>query len=487
MNARAGWFEVNRAGLARVAGRRTKIFILRELLQNSWDEASQIVTVEVRAPAKPNGLSIIRVTDDSPEGFADLSHAYTLFAPSAKVADAAKRGRFNFGEKLVLALCSEARIETTKGTVLFDRGETRRRSPKKRAAGSMFEGFIKLTAEERESLIRSARQMIPPNGKMTIVNGEEVFPRAAVVSFEHCLTTEVAGDDGMLRSQYRTCMLRVYDVLPGEKASLYEMGIPVVETGDRWHVDIGQKIPLNMERDNVAPSYLQDVRVSVANATRDLLTVEDANAPWARNALEDYQCQPETIKRLVELRFGDKAVVHDPNDQEANHKAAAEGYTVVTGSQFGSQEWERIRSAEALTPAGRLFPTAKAFHDDGRPLKLIAAADQSDGVRAFVILARLLGKEILGWDLITVEVADEPSWKFEAVIQPNKKLLIVNAGLLGEDWFTDQLSAPQFDLLIHEFAHVKEANHLSERYYNELSRLGGAIAELVLRKPRLFQ
>lgn len=37
MNARAGWFDVDRAGLAMVAARRTKVFILRELIQNAWD------------------------------------------------------------------------------------------------------------------------------------------------------------------------------------------------------------------------------------------------------------------------------------------------------------------------------------------------------------------------------------------------------------------------------------------------------------------
>jgi hypothetical protein len=32
------------------------------------------------------------------------------------------------------------------------------------------------------------------------------------------------------------------------------MGIPVVETGDRWHVDVAQKVPLNFDRDNLPPA-----------------------------------------------------------------------------------------------------------------------------------------------------------------------------------------------------------------------------------------
>ena len=488
MNARAGWFEVNRAGLARVAGRRTKIFILRELVQNSWDEASNVVSVEVHRPAKQNGLSCIRVTDDSPEGFADLSHAYTLFAPSAKVTDASKRGRFNFGEKLVLALCSEARIETTKGTILFDRGETRRRSPKKREAGSMFEGLIKLTAEEREQIVKSARQMIPPVGKRTLVNGEEVFPRTPVAEYEHCLSTEVAGDDGTLRSTYRTAKVRVYEVLPGEKAHLYEMGIPVVPTGDRWHVDVGQKVPLNMERDNVAPSYLQDVRVSVANATRDKLTEADANAPWARDALADYQCHEETAKALVRLRFGEKVVVHDPNDQEANQKAQSEGYVVVTGSQLSSSEWEQVRKSGAMPPAGQIFPTPKAFHEGGEQLKVIPVSEWTEGMKKFARVAGYVSERLIGRH-VSVIIANDPGWNFEGVYGQGQ--LTINAakhgGAEGFDYLeNDWLNEAMLEFLIHELAHDVEANHLSARYHDALCKFGGKVARMALCEPGRF-
>jgi len=43
------------------------------------------------------------------------------------------------------------------------------------------------------------------------------------------------------------------------------MGIPVVETGDRWHYDIGQKVPLTLDRENVPPGFLRQVRVAVFN------------------------------------------------------------------------------------------------------------------------------------------------------------------------------------------------------------------------------
>ena len=484
MTARAGWFEVDRAGLARIAGRRNKLFVLRELLQNAWDEKSTAVSVEIHKPANGSGLSTIRVTDDAPEGFADLAHAYTLFAPSAKVADATKRGRFNFGEKLVLALCSEARIETTTGTVIFDRGEARRRSPKKRTAGSMFEGKLRLNEAEREALIASARAMLVPEDKRTTVNGDEVFPRKALREFEHMLTTEVAGDDGMLRSTWRDTTLGVFEVAPSEKAHLYERGIPVVETGDRWHVDVGQKVPLNLERDNVSPAYLRDVRVAVANATRDLLTVEDANASWGRDALADYQCQPETAKRLVELRFGDKAVIADPSDPEANSTAVAHGYTLVHGSQLNVDEWQRIRDHSVMLPAGRVFPTPKAFSSDGSPLKTIEVADWTGGMRRFARLAQDAARATIDRD-VSVVMANDRGWPHAGAFGPAGTLYI-NAAKLGHSWFDDVASEGQLDLLIHEFGHHVEANHLSDKYHEALTKIGAKLVRLAVERQEVF-
>ncbi len=90
----------------------------------------------------------------TPEGFKDLSHAFTLFADSNKKADPGKRGRFNLGEKLVLAICDQATISTTKGTIHFEDSE-RRASRSRRQPGSLFEGVIRMTGRGRRSFVRS--------------------------------------------------------------------------------------------------------------------------------------------------------------------------------------------------------------------------------------------------------------------------------------------------------------------------------------------
>jgi hypothetical protein len=95
-------FEVDRRGLAQILERRGKGFVLPELIQNALDEDVRRVTVTLE-PVKGRSVARVQVEDDSPVGFRDLVDAFTLFAPSYKKDIATARGRFNVGEKLVVA------------------------------------------------------------------------------------------------------------------------------------------------------------------------------------------------------------------------------------------------------------------------------------------------------------------------------------------------------------------------------------------------
>src|SRR5208282_82456 len=106
-------------------------------------------------------------------------------------------------------------------------------------------------------------------------NGKLLPTRTLVTTFDAILPTVLADEEGVLRKTTRKTQVSVYEPLPSETPTLYEMGIPVVETGDRFHVDVGQKVPLNMDRDNVTPAYLRAVRVAVLNATHEILDQPD--------------------------------------------------------------------------------------------------------------------------------------------------------------------------------------------------------------------
>ena len=85
------WFDVDRVGLGRQAEEQGKGRLIGELVQNALDEAdvTRIDITVALVPARP--LADLTVEDDSPEGFRDLTHAYTLFAPSYKRQNAEQR------------------------------------------------------------------------------------------------------------------------------------------------------------------------------------------------------------------------------------------------------------------------------------------------------------------------------------------------------------------------------------------------------------
>jgi len=68
-----------------------------------------------------------------------------------------------------------------------------------------------------------------------------------VVEFEATLPTLIADKDGVLCRSMQKTKVRVFDA--NGPAMLYEMGIPVVESGDKFDIDVSQKVPLNMDRD----------------------------------------------------------------------------------------------------------------------------------------------------------------------------------------------------------------------------------------------
>src|SRR5262249_50082853 len=142
----------------------------------------------------------------------------------------------------------------------------------KRERGSVFQGTIRMTREEYPNVCDYLRSLFLPENVVVTFNGDRFLPRKPLRTFETGLETLVADEQGVMRLRVRRTPVGIFEPLPGEVPALYEMGLPVVETGDRWHVSVGQKVPLNRDRDNLRPACLQAVRVAVLNAAFDLLT-----------------------------------------------------------------------------------------------------------------------------------------------------------------------------------------------------------------------
>ena len=492
------WFDIDRKGLAKLIERRggsgggsadAKLALLFELISNALD-ADGVTKVEILLePEEGVPHATIVVRDDAPDGFADLTHAWTLFAESSRKAHPNKRGRFNLGEKLVLALCVEASIISTKGAVMF--GPNGRSSMKaRRDRGTEFQGIARITRAELAEIKIGLRKLIPPPGVTVLVNGELLPSRVPLKTVEATLATEIADAEGVLRRSARKTPVDIYEPLPGELPMLYELGIPVVETGDKFHVSVGQKVPLNTDRDNVTPGYLRDVRTLVVNAMHDRLTEAEGNATFVNEALGDKNVAPEAANKALDLKFTKKRAIWDPSDLEANMNLESQGYTLIKGGQLTKDQWTNAKKHDtALKPAGQIAPTKKArFSPDGEdkwvPREKWTPAMHTVAEYTIDVCRELLDKPV------SVSILSDITERYAACF--GELGFVFNLGRLGHAWFNAAMNEAKHptvelnQLILHELGHSACSNHLDERYHEALCSLGAKMTKLALTKPKLF-
>jgi hypothetical protein len=477
--------EVDLKGLAKLLERKGLHWLALELLQNALDTKTTVIDLTMTAiPNRP--MVELVITDEDPDGFLDLSHAYTLFAESTKKDDPELRGRFNFGEKLVLAYAlaygGEVEISTTKGTILFD--DSGRHSKRlKRSEGSQVRVIAKLTRSQMAEVEAAILSIIPPAAVVVTYNGKPLQTRVPVRTFTATLPTVKSDNEGILRPTKRKTEVEVYEVVGDEKPTIYEMGLPVVELlgDDKYHVNVKQKIPLNMDRDNVTPGYLKNVRVEVMNATHDLLDKEEAASTWATEALGDDRIGQAAVSSILDQRFGEKRVIADPSDPEATKEAARDGWTVIPGGTFGGKQWGNIKqntSRGGTRPAGRVTGTSFGTFSAARN-PVLDPSKYTDGMKELIPYIIQVGFLLTGGD-IDVIITDDRAWGHSANYEGS--VLTLNLVRNGHSFFNDKTPAGFVrvnSLLIHEFATHVTRDRLSSQYHSTLATYGAKLAVAV--------
>ena len=475
-----GWFEVDKDGLRQTLGRKSKSFALFELLQNAFDEdGCKRVDVTLTRPA--NGMSTLIVRDYSPTGYRDLSNAHTMFASSYKKTDPTKRGRYNLGDKLVLALCDEATITSTSGQTIFRRDGTRGHARTKTEVGSEFRGVLPLTQEEFDLVGKEVDMVIAPF--RTTFNGKKLPTVSPVRKFTTTLATEVADEKGIMRTRQRKTEVRLYEVPDGREAYLYEKGLPVCPIEAKWSVEIGQKVPVNLERDSVSDAYKTAVYVAVINEMHDALSKEDMAAIWVQRALEDDRISSEAATKVLTTQFGEDAVLQDLVDRGSNTEAAAHGAQVIPRGVFNRKQLANLRKKTELKTASKAGFSTDYTHDDS---KIVPPAQYSSDLKRFVKLVQDIAPHLLNHPLKEVRATDDEDADIKGCTQWGKKEFVftVNVGIHNiHDWVSN------YDLLIHEFAHFREQSnaHLLEGFWRASSIIGAKLAHLCLQKPKLFK
>jgi hypothetical protein len=483
-------FRVDAGGLRRKFAHRPKSFLVHELYQNAVDEDVREVRMTLeRVSSSPTPSSItdapvlvrLVVEDDSPEGFKDLSHSYTMYADSSKLDNPEQRGIWNLGEKLVLAFCEEACITTTKGTVRFRDGRRFHENVRSKR-GTTFEGTLLMRPAELEECANGVGQLIPPPDIAVFFNGVRLVVPPFLHEFTATLPTTLGDGEGAIRRTRRKTAVRIYEPLDAGPAMIFEMGIPVVETGDKWHYDVQQRVPLNMQRDNVTPAYLQELRVAVFNHCHHLLGEDDMKSDWSRAASNDKRCAPEAITRALDLRFGTRRVSYDLSDPEANKKAMALGYTVVYGGAMSKTEWANARQAQAIQPAGKVTPSH--FPEPEQEIDFEVSPAMLE-VEAYVhrIAPALIGRDV------NVRFVCKPDWQVSATFGRHRAELTFNAGTLKERFFANRTwdgLRKINELIIHELAHQYADDHFTELFYDSMGLIGARLSNLALQSPDLF-
>ncbi len=482
------WFLTSRNGLRKQSKERGAPHVFLEVAaSNPLDEREAgmtAVTIEVE-PVKDRPLAKVVVEDDSPVGFRDLSHAYTIFAESYKRDNPELRGQFNFGEKLFLSLCRWATISTTTGTVVFDDQGRHEHPRKKRERGTRIEAEMEITREEVRELEALLHSLLLPEGVSVTYNGRQLQCRKPLQVFEATLPTQVADEEGIMRPTARKTEVRLYEPRDGERPCLYELGIPVVETEIRWHVSVGQKVPLNRDRDNVTPAYLRKLCTAVAEAMRESLDKDDAGT-WGNIVLADREASPEVVGKLMDERFGKVRASYDLSDPEANIAGQVKhGGTIVHGGMLSGEQWENVKEKGAIEPAGKMWPTPKPYNDDpdAPEAQFMDRKDWTPGMVRFHDYLCWVVMELLGIACLEVRY---PLGMNATACYGRKSVasgvIDFNVGALGICWF-DAIGTEQDELVIHELAHHRAGNHYSEEFRKACCEVGAGLKRLAVEQP----
>jgi len=198
-----------------------------------------------------------------------------------------------------------------------------------------------------------------------------------------------------------------------------------------------------------------------------LMTHEQARESWVSKALDGMK-DDDAVRAVVKARFG-KAVVFDPSSPESNKLALDAGYKIVHGPELSRDAWQTIRRAEALPPAGKLFPSGRvAMSPNGTP-----PLRREEWTKAMERCAEYSA----AFAHYTCDVHPRVDFyadralPFAAICGGGMIAFNLSANGLREA--VDRHDQEAIDrILIHECAHFKVTDHLTHEFHNECCRIG---------------
>ena len=444
------WFEVSKDGLKKLQLGKPKHYAIRELLQNAMDE--EVTKIEVKSNYD-RGLAEFTIIDNSPIGFRDITDAYTLFKPTYKQVDPQKRGRFNLGEKQAFAICEEARVKTTKGTIIFDK-DGRHIINSKTEVGTEVSVTIKMTKEEYDSILNEISRYIMPQHIQYIINGNEIPHKQPKDILKAKLLTEFE-KDGIMRQAERETTVEIYE--EPDRKMLYEMGIPVVDIDCDYSLNVQQRVPLGVDRETVRPIFLKELYAELLKHTAEYLPEESSGSTWVRTGLSlTDRMDKKTVETVIKKRYGEKALVANPSDPRSIDDAIAHGYHIIRGSEMSKEEWQTVKAFDAVQT------TTDLFEYNVRDVPSIK--ELTPDMQAFKDLTIKIAKEVFGIS-VSVDFFKDSHMVVAQYDQLTKNVSFNLAKLDIRQPFRVETIAVIFHELAHEFG-----SHTEESYHEALAK-----------------
>jgi len=463
------WFDVDKEGLKKLQEGKPKHYIVRELIQNAWDE--DISLCEVFIHLDEEGRCIVSVLDDAPDGFKDITDAFTLFKHTTKRHNPNQRGRFNLGEKQAFARCDYCSVETTKGTVQFSK-KGREQKNNTLEKGSKITVIFKATQDELEDIHFWISQYLPPKNIEYRINHRKIPYKMPWKIISERLRTELAGQDGVLRKTTRKTKIDIYKPFTEtQPVFLYEMGIPICKIDCDYGINVQQKIPLSVDRETVPESYLQDLYTILLNNVHEELTEDNCSQSWVRIGSSDESVSSEAINSVVNKRYGDKVVVANPFDKRSIDEALSNGYRVIHGSELSKEEWNNIKRDGAIKSSSEIFGKGSVGATYIEPTRQMSEV---------AMLAKKIANLCLGVKITVLFYKSDAT----CLAEYGNRTLSFNVKRLGQKFFNTPLNT--LSLILHELGHEK-GHHTEASYHRAITDMGERLVIEALENPKFFK
>ena len=333
------WLAVSTEGFSEQQRGRPLEHLVKELVQNAMDSVGDSGRIDLDIRRISPRQAVICCIDDS-LGAEDLSRLNGAAVTGQNDA-VTRRGRIGCRFNELPSIVTHAIVRSHGQDLLFVTGDDGSQRVTYRCGLERRRGFkVAMHIEHDEAgkdLGSHFRSVLPPASVVLTVNGVPVPARPVHKTVNARLPTERFAK-GRWEKPVLATRVHLVAIADGERAMIYEMGVPVysAEWSEAFHVNVGQRVPMNPNRDGLRSGYPVHLHKACLPALLPEMTPERARAFWvgvaAQSAADGVQ------KAVVAKAFGTRVVQAVPVTRKFDHNAEAErlGYAVVHSASLTS-------------------------------------------------------------------------------------------------------------------------------------------------------